>query len=179
MITFSPATLDLNEFVGTTGTTVQLLTPVPPIAIPPAIQLIQETVVINSVTATGGPSNLVITWSGDSFTFSSTFPDMFPRTLKYLRAVDAAGNKTYRSVTKFSSIESDYIGLYQYVPPSITSINIPFTVNYTGSISGASSRTWVLTIRYNAEYSNAAFSTAVRNGSGYKNALALYPEMSL
>jgi hypothetical protein len=104
---------------------------------------------------------------------------MFPRTLKYLRAVDATGNKTYRSVTKFSSIESDYIGLYQYVPPSITSINIPFTINYTGSISGVSSVTWTLTVRYNAEYSNAAFSTAVRNGSGYKNALALYPEMSL
>lgn len=179
MITFSPATLDLNEFVGTTGTTVQLITPVPPIAIPPAIQLIQETVIINSVTVSGGPSNLVITWSGNSFTFLSTFPDMFPRTLKYLKSVDAVGNKSYKSVTKFSSIESDYVGLYQYVPPPITTISIPFTVNYTGSISGVSSLTWALTVRYNAEYSNAAFSTAVRNGSGYKTASTLYPEMSL
>jgi hypothetical protein len=179
MITFSPATLDLNEFVGTTGTTVQLLTPVPPIAIPPDEQLIQETVIIDSVTASGGPSDLVITWSGDSFTFSSTFSDMFSRTLKYLKSVDDSGNKLYKTATTFSNIDSDYLGLYQYVPPSITSINIPFTINYTGSISGVSSVTWTLIIRYNSGYSNTAFSTAVRNGNGYKNALTLYPEMSL
>lgn len=173
MTTFSPAMLELNEFGGTSGTTVQL---VPATAVPPALQ---DSVTINSVTASGGPSDLSITWSGDSFTFSSTFPDMFNRTLKYLKSIDSSGNKVYKTATRFSNIDSDYIGLYQYVPPSSNFIDIPFTVNYTGTISGSNSATWLLTIRYNSGYSNTAFSTAVKNGSEYKNALTLYPEMSL
>jgi hypothetical protein len=173
MTSFSPAMLELNEFVGTTGTTVQL---VPATAIPPALQ---DAVTIDSVTASGGPSDLVISWVGDSFTFSSTFPDMFARTLKYLKSVDENGNKVYKTATRFSNIDSDYVGLYQYVPPSSNFIDIPFTVNYTGTVSGSHSSSWVLTIRYNSGYSNAAFSTAVKSGSEYKNALNLYPEMSL
>lgn len=173
MTTFVPANLELNEFSGTTGFTIQI---VPATATPPALQ---DDLTIVSVTSSGMPSDFQVTWHGDTFTFSSSLNDMFDRTLKYLKSIDENGNKTYKTASRFNDIDDEYIGIFQYVPPSVEYIDIPFTIVTEGTESGTSTHTWTLTVRYDSSYSNSAFTTLVRQGKEYQNALSMYPEMSI
>lgn len=194
--TFNPTNLELTEFVGTTGTTITL-TPDE-----------SSSIWVESVTVSEQVQGLVLTNNQNSFTFSSTFSDMFDRVIKYT-SQNSAGVKSFGSVSRFIDLPSDYKGMYQYVPPSVEFKNIVFTVHlysYTGTVDpltpevpvdptppwGTSSpignsaydsykttETWTLVLRQNWASSILALKTAVKNGSGYKAASAKYPEMEL
>lgn len=195
-ITFNPTNLELTEFVGTTGTTVSLSADA------------ASSFWVYSATASENPSDLVITTTPSSFSFTSTFADMFDRTIKYT-SQNSAGVKSFGSVSRFVDLPSDYKGMYQYIPPSVEFKNIVFTVGiyeYTGEVdplnpelpidptppwgtnspvgnpaydSYKTNLTWTLVLRQNWQSSNAALKLAVKNGSGYKAAAAKYPEMEL
>ena len=195
-ITFNPTNLELTEFVGTTGTTVSL-TPDE-----------SSSIWVYSASASEQVEDLSITTTSSSFTFSSKFEDMFDRVIKYT-SQSTSGVKSFGSVSRFSDLPSDYKGMYQYVPPAVEFKNIIFTVelySYTGEVDpltpevpvdptppwGSSSpvgnplydsyrttQTWTLVIRQNWASSQAALKLAVKNGSGYKAAVAKYPEMEL
>lgn len=194
--TYSPTTADLTEFVGTSGLTVT--------ATPDAA----SSIYIGSVTVSETPSDLVVSNTSTSFTFASTFADRFDRIIKYVKQ-DANRNKTFGSVSRFSDLPADYVGMYQYVPPSVEFKNVTVTINmwsYTGAVNpldpmapidptppwGAGSpvgnplydsykttETWTFVLRQNWQSSIIALQTAVHAGSSYQAALAKYPEMSL
>ncbi len=173
MTTFSPVNLELTEFVGTTGTTV---TVIPTTAIPPAIQ---DALTITNVVISGPkvPSDISITWVGDTFTFSSKFNDFFARTIKYMTYDKATNVKKYFSVNSFNKISPNQYGVYQYIPPPLDYMDIDFTVTLSGTESGTTTAVWTLTLRHDYEASNAAFSAAIAKGSGAVQAIKIYPEL--
>jgi hypothetical protein len=171
MATFSPANLELYEFLGTTGQTVQI---VPTAPIPPALD---DVLTITSVTVNAFYEDLTITWANDSFTFKSKFDDTFSRSIKYLIQSES-GTKSFGVATKFIEVPSVITGVYQYIPPSVTYKNIIFTIVADGAISGTNTYTWTLTVRYDFEYSNNAFKNLITSGEDYKKALLEYPELA-
>jgi hypothetical protein len=133
MPTFTPVNLELTENVGTAGTTVTI-NPDPVIfpALPRTYSI--SNVVMNYPIQ---PSDLNITWSGNQFTFRSTFADILPKTYKYL-VYDKDNNvKNYYSVAHAADIPSEFTGLHQYVPPSPNYIEVPFRVTCGGTTSTA------------------------------------------
>lgn len=168
---FIPSTLELNEYVGTTGQSVSI--DVTDDSFPANTQ----TITINSVTVSEELSDLNITISGNYFTFSSKFNDIFDRTIKYLIEDDNL-QKKYYSVNGFNEVVSGYTGIYQYVPPTVQFKDVIFTVKYTGSITGQQTATWTMTVRYNSDYSNSKFRELVLSSKGYENAVTLYPELT-
>ena len=195
-ITYTPATLELTEFVGTSSTTVTLT--------PDA----NSSIYVQSVTCSEDVSGLVITNTPTSFTFSSLFPDMFVRSIKFTMQ-DSSGVKSFGNVSRFVDLPSTYKGVYQYVPPSVELKTVVFNVqmySYTGEIDpldpeapidptppwGSSSPvgnplydsykttiTWTLVVRQNWQSSIIALGNAVNSGSGYQQALTKYPELGL
>lgn len=176
MPVFSPAssTVSLTEFIGTAGTTVTVS---PDAVVPPAVA---ETITVTNVTFAGAkvPSDLVLTHGTSSFTFSSTFSDYFTRHLKYLVYDEETNTKAFFDASTFSGVSVNQTGMYQYTPPSVTYVVVPFTVTVVGSTSGTHDYTWNLTVNYDATASNAAFSALVLQGTAYTRALTLYPELS-
>jgi len=173
MSIFNPNTLRLNEFIGTDSTTV-------------TISGINETYKITSVTCSELIPDLVITWLNDSFTFSTSLQDIFPRTLKYV-TLEGETNKKYGQVSRFTDIPSNFVGLYRYIPPSYTTKDIIFTISgdvtttTIGLFSTVNTITftsiWILTAVYNSSYSNQKLLETIRNGSEFKQAVELYPEL--
>jgi hypothetical protein len=186
-ITYSPTNQEVTEFVGTTGSTVTLT--------PDASTFIY----VESVTCSDDISDLVVTNTESSFTFSSVFSDMFTRVIKFT-SQDSTGKKSFATVGRFADLPSTYKGLYQYVPPSVETREITFTISlysFTDELNpvapwGTSSpvgdplydsykttATWVLTVRQNWQASLQALRTAVSSGVGYQQAVAKYPELEL
>jgi len=189
-ITYSPSSLELTEFVGTTGTTVTLT--------PDS----QTVIYIEKVTTSPSPlTPVTISVSNvgtKSFTFSSNFSDMFDRTIYYVsQTVDKV--KVFNTVKRFVDLPSSYKALYRYVPPSAETMEIAFTItlysftgigtpsapwgsgNPVGNPTYAAYRTtatWILDLRQNWESSQLALQNAVKLGSGYKNAVKKYPEVA-
>ena len=194
-ITYTPANLELIEFVGTTSTTVTLVPDV------------NSSIYVDSVSCSEDVSDLVITTTPSSFTISSLFQDMFVRVIKFTMQDD--GIKSFSSVSRFADLPSTYKGVYQYVPPSVEVKNVVFSIqlySYTGSIDPLNpelpvdptppwgmdspvgnplydayktTETWTLVIRQNFQSSIIALGNAVNNGSGYQQALSQYPELGL
>lgn len=195
-----PAAATLTEFIGTPGLTVALTSPPVTPAEPPPEGGVAETVSytyeIVSVTCVDQyvPDDLVITLGTDSFTFSSSFPDMFDRVIKYLvydvDNVDIQNNyniKTYLQVTRFNDLPELFTGVYEYIPPSVQSRQVPFTVVYDetmiSSLSGSTTTritdTWTFTINENWELALSYLKYYVKQGSKAKRAVVKYPELLL
>lgn len=186
-ITYTPANQEVTEFVGTSSSTVTLT--------PDA----NTAIYVESVTCSEQISDLIITNTSSSFTFSSVFADMFTRVIKYTLQ-NAGGTKSFGSVSRFVDLPSTYKGVYQYVPPTVETKQITFTISlysYTDEITpgapwGLSSpvgnplydqykttATWVLVVRQNWQSSLIALKNAVNSGDGYEQAIAKYPELEL
>jgi hypothetical protein len=186
-ITYTPTNQELTEFVGTSSSTVTL-TPDE-----------NTSIYVESVSCSEDVSDLVVTTTPTSFTFSSQFKDMFVRAIKFTMQ-DSSGVKSFGNVSRFVDLPSTYKGLYQYVPPSIEFKNVVFSIqlySYTDEIDptppwGAESpvgdplydaykitETWTLVVRQNWESSIIALQNAVISGSGYQQALSKYPELEL
>lgn len=179
MATFLPVNLELLEFQGTAGTSVQII---PVVAVPPAIQ---DVLTITNVVTSGWPrvpEDLVITWTGDTFTFSSTFFDMFDKTIKYViydeNESASTYTKTFYTAKKFTEVPSNQTGVWRYIPPSDEYMDLDFTVTATGTVSGTQTYTWTLTLRYNHTYCNAQFLNLVQTGTEFLNAKTIYPELN-
>lgn len=125
MPTFSPANLELTEYVGTTGVTITINPD--PVSFP----MLSQTLAITNVTVNPAPSDLSISWTNNSFTFSSKFGDMFNKTYKYLIYDNATNKKTYYSVSKISQISPKLTGVYQYIPPGNDLMDVTFTISTT------------------------------------------------
>jgi len=173
MSTFSPVNLELTEFVGTTGTTIIVN---PETAVPPAIQDVL-TVTNVVISAPKVPSDIVITWVNNTFTFSSKFNDFFSRTIKYLTYDSTTNIKKYFSVNSFDKIPVNEYGVYQYIPPPLDYMDVTFTITLSGTESGTTTVTWILTLRHDYQASNAAFSAAIARGTQSVQAKKLYPEL--
>lgn len=186
-ITYTPANQEVTEFVGTESSTVTLL--------PDA----SSAIYVESVTCSEDISDLAISNTETSFTFSSQFNDMFTRVIKFTDQ-DSSGNKSFSSVSRFADLPSTYKGLYQYIPPSVETREITFTISlysYTDELdptppwgidspignplydSYKTTSTWVLTVRQNWQSSLTALRNAVSSGSGYQAAVSKYPELEL
>lgn len=174
MTTFSPANVTLTEFIGTTGTTVSVIAPT---AVPPALQ---DSYTITNVTYVADkiPNDLVITWSGNSFTFSSKFGDVFDRTLKYLIYKDKNSSiKQYFTVKRFEEVPVNIYGIYQYDPPSSDFTFGDFVISYNSLYSGSGSVTWTLNLEHDYQASNNKFRAIVARGSEFVQAKTRYPEL--
>lgn len=195
-ISYTPATLELTEFVGTSSTTVTLVPDV------------NSSIYVESISCSEDVSDLVLTTTPSSFTFSSLFQDMFVRVIKFTNQ-GSDGVKSFGSVSRFVDLPSTYKGVYQYVPPSVEVKNVVFSVqlySYTGEIdplnpelpidptppwgSGSpvgnplydsykTTSTWTLVVRQNWQSSIIALGNAVNSGSGYQQAITKYPELEL
>lgn len=175
-ITFSPSNLELMEFTGTAGTTVTMTYDA---GAPGATGSPTPSPAISSVTVTSGnaPSDLVITYTDSSFTFSSAFNNMFSKTIKYL-IQDADATKHYYAVNSFSSLPSTFTGVYQYVPPPTITMDIDFEVVVTGLLGADETETWTLVLRYDSASANTALTAAIADGEISKLAVINYPELS-
>lgn len=186
-ITYSPTNQEVTEFVGTTSSTVTLT--------PDASTFIY----VESVTCADDIPDLVISNTDASFTFSSTFSDMFTRVIKFT-SQDSDGKKSFGSVGRFADLPSTYKGLYQYVPPTAETREVTFTISlysFTDELnpvapwgtnspvgdplydSYKTTATWVLTVRQNWQASILALRTAVSSGTAYQQAVSKYPELEL
>jgi hypothetical protein len=195
-ITYTPTNQELTEFVGTSSSTVTL-TPDE-----------NTSIYVESVSCSEDVSDLVVTTTPTSFTFSSQFKDMFVRAIKFTMQ-DSSGVKSFGNVSRFVDLPSTYKGLYQYVPPSVEFKDVVFSIqlySYTGEVDplnpelpidptppwGAESpvgnplydaykitETWTLVVRQNWQSSIIALQNAVASGSGYQQALSKYPELEL
>lgn len=166
---FLPANLILIEFIGTTGSTVQLTS-----------DMVGDAITITGVTYSAEkiPEDLNITWSGDSFTFSSKFDNIFDRTLKYLIYKDLNSNvKKYYTVKRFDDVPLDAYGLHEYIAPASDYSFGDFIVNYTSTLSGSGTATWTLTIEHDWDSSNKKFVAIVARGTEYLKAKERYPEL--
>lgn len=195
-----PGAATLTEFIGTPGLTVTLTSPpVTPAEPPPeggAAETVSYTYEVVSVTCIDQyvPDDLVITLGTDSFTIASSFPDMFDRVIKYLvydvDNVNIQNNyniKTYLQVTRFNDLPELFTGVYEYVPPSVQSREVPFTVVYdetvissfTGSTTTRITDTWTFTINENWQLALEYLKYYVKQGSKAKQATVKYPELNL
>lgn len=125
MPTFSPANLELNEYVGTTGVTITM-NPDPAI-----FPMLAQQITITGVSCSNAPSDLQLSWANNTFTFSSKFEDMFNKTYKYVIYDEPTNKKTYYSVSKISQISPKITGVYQYIPPANDLMEITFTISTT------------------------------------------------
>lgn len=189
-ITYSPAALELTEFVGTTGTVVTLTPDVNTVIYIASVTVSPNTSPPVSVSISNGATK--------SFTFSSKFPDMFDRVINYVVQLPDR-KKQFKQVTRFVDLPDDYRGVYRYVPPSSDFKEITFTINLysftdelgspvapwgTGNPVGnqlydsyKTTDTWVLDLRQNWESSQLALQEAVKRGSTYAVAAKKYPEI--
>lgn len=201
---YTPASsaLSLTEFVGTSGTTVTLNPPAP--AAGGGGEGEGETITYSyniisvAMNDSHAPTDLQVSFSDNTFTFSSTFPDMFDRTIKYL-VYDSdnegiANNrflKTYLQVPRFQDLPELFTGVYEYIPPSVNTRQVAFTVVYDetstiidilGGSSGGTTRlteTWTFTIVENWQLAMEYLRHAIVNGTRAKKAISKYPELSL
>lgn len=192
----------LKEFVGTPGLSVTLTPPPAPVGGGgggegggEVVDTITYSYDIVSVTCTDShiPDDLVITFDGDTFTIVSEFPDMFDRVIKYLvYDEDNVGMepnynvKTYLQVTRFKDLPDLFTGVYRYIPPSVQTRPVSFTVVYDenafGTLSGsATSRvteTWTFIIEENWELALSYLKYYVKQGTKAKQATQRYPELN-
>lgn len=154
--------IELVEFIGTTGTVVNIIP-----RIPVALPGLPDNYTINSVTCVSdpAPSDLVINISGDHFTIISTFSDMFNRTIKYL-VQDQDLTTHYYTTNKFENIPANFTGVYEYTPPPDDYMDVLFAVNVTGSISGNFTANFKVNLRHDWAASNAQLVTLANAGTG-------------
>ena len=205
-VIFSPAsgTTEIVEYTGTTGTTVtasyaaETTTPPGGGAAPTVSGVVKITNVTYGDTVVSAPQDLNITFTpnGTTFTFSSTFDDMFYRVLKYLlydednvTLQEPYNVKTYLQANRFKDLPELYTGLYEFVPSPINRRSIPFTISYTATITttselgGSSSTeesgtaTWTFNVSEDFEVVIQKLLNAVNNGSRYTFAKTKYPEL--
>ena len=158
---FSPANLEIIEFNGSTQTITMIADDTAP---EPANT---ETFIINNVefvTKSKQPRDLNISWENDTFTFSSSFSDMFDRTIKYIIQDTVTWKTTYGMSSRFVDLPSNYSALYEYIPPSVVFTEYDFKVEATGSVSGDVVQFWTLVVRYNSDISNANLSDYASKG---------------
>jgi hypothetical protein len=181
MIIFTPTNLTLTEFEGTTGQTVTCNADLALYAAGTS-----SSVEIINVVCDNAPKDLNVTWSNNSFTFSSKFGNMFNRVLKFANQ-DANYNKSFTTTNSLDDIPPDFVGLYQYKPPTKTSLilnfNVTAKINISSTIPAAGlglftvTEQWPLTITYNDSYSNQKLIEIITKASTYKDAITSYPEL--
>jgi hypothetical protein len=186
-ITYSPSNFEVTEFIGTPSTTVTLSSEE------------NASIYIESVSCSEQVSDLIITNDETSFTFSSTFQDMFPRVVKFTMQ-DSGGRKSFGSVSRFIDLPPTYKGVYQYVPPNAEFKDLIFNISlyyYSDETLQTPpwdmespignplydeykvTATWTLVVRQNWQASIQALKTSITSGSGYAEAVARYPELEL
>lgn len=168
-IHYSPVNLELTEFIGTAGTTVTLSddsTPTP------------HTIQILSVTCSPSPEIISISHTDTSFTFVSTFADMFPRSISYVLQGSDHRQKIYRTVSRFSDLPQSYKGIWKYVPPSSETMEITFSISALVN-SVPTQLSWILDLRQNYSVSIEALKQGIRASDGYKQAVLKYPEAAI
>lgn len=195
--TEAAAAVSLTEFIGTAGTTVSLLPP-PAVVGSEEVTTYEYNIISVTMNDEHAPTDLVVTKTADTFTFTSTFPDMFDRQIKYL-VYDADNDnvsnnrflKTYLQVPRFQDLPEKFTGVYQYVPPSVNTREVNFTVVYDettsivgglGGLGGGTTRlteTWSFTIVENWQLAMQYLKLSISNGTRAKRAVAKYPELSL
>jgi hypothetical protein len=122
---FSPANLELNEYIGTTGVTVT----VSPSSF--TFPMLSQQITITGVTCSNPPADLQLSWTNNTFTFSSKFEDVFNKTFKYVVYDGVLNKKTYYTASRISQISPNLTGVYQYIPPGNDLMQISFTISTT------------------------------------------------
>lgn len=216
-LTFTPASdsIEFTEYVGTAGTTVTITYPTDvwnPAAVPPVDEFttyseIYVYGVTMSLSGIENPTDLNLTFTDNSFTFSSAFGDTFERSISYLQQGADETKKSYGTVNRFANLPSDYKGLYRYVPPASDFKDAVFTISayefvYDSRDEGGAvapteapwgtnspvgnplydqyktTYTWTCILRYNWQSSRVALQQGIANGSGAIKARAKYPELA-
>lgn len=165
MIDVAPATINCDEY-GSINVTASI-TP----------KDSGDTVEVISVELTQKADGFTLTSSGNTFTIAGAIEDVFPRTINF-----KDDNNQPKTVHHFRDLPPSYMAVYQYIPPSESSREIPIkiTYSYTAAPAGGSGgdgggpslpQTIVdttsakLKVNCNHPIANAAFSKAVKKGT--------------
>lgn len=174
VIEFTPSTLTLMEFVGTTSQQVSLQDPDLEIEITNVSYQYSKPI-----------PDLSISWEGVAFTFSATFSTLFDRPTKYLIQLQpTAEAKQYIQATTISELPTTFKGIYQVSPPpESVSITFEITVNQRTLVPlgewEESTYQWTLVVESDFAFTAQAIKNAVKQGAGYQQALQKYPEVEL
>lgn len=204
---FNPATntVEHDEFIGTTGNTISTTA-----SDTLQFQILNIDDTPGSVTYSHPLigeeyTDMVITTSASSFTYSCKFEYSFERKTRFLYQPNPTQqDKQYFEIRSPHLLPPNYAerpdipnytGVYHMIPPVVEQVPVIFTIvgrertittvqtefgpSVTYGSWYAKTYTWSVTINHNFQWTAYAIKKAVRNGTGYKEAIDKYAEAIL